>query len=91
MNSGYQGTNCIKVIDDTEAGNLHYVGVYWDGSQGGRSIKIEKERNIQYHVTIRPMILMRTFILKQSIQIIKQMQREKVKPHIFHQTLFTKI
>ena len=42
MNSGYQGTNCIKVIDDTEAGNLHYVGVYWDGSQGGRSIKIEK-------------------------------------------------
>lgn len=44
MNSGYQGTNCIKVIDDTEAGNLHYVGVYWDGSQGGRSIKIEKEK-----------------------------------------------
>ncbi len=42
MNTGYQGTNCIKVIDDTEAGNLHYVGVYWDGSQGGRSIKIEK-------------------------------------------------
>lgn len=42
MNSGYQGTNCIKVIDDTEAGNLHYAGVYWDGSQGGRSIKIEK-------------------------------------------------
>nr|DAH25516.1 MAG TPA: hypothetical protein [Caudoviricetes sp.] len=42
MNSGYQGTNCIKVIDDTEAGNLHYVGVYWDGSQGGKSIKIEK-------------------------------------------------
>ena len=42
MNSGYQGTNCIKVIDETEAGNLHYVGVYWDGSQGGRSIKIEK-------------------------------------------------
>lgn len=42
MNSGYQGTNCIEVIDDTEAGNLHYVGVYWDGSLGGRSIKIEK-------------------------------------------------
>lgn len=42
MNSGYQGTNCIKVIDDTEAGNLHYAGVHWDGSQGGRSIKIEK-------------------------------------------------
>ena len=41
MNSGYNGTNCIKVIDDTD-GTSHYVGVYWDGSQGGRSIKIEK-------------------------------------------------
>ena len=42
MNSGYKGTNCIHVIDATEAGNPHYVGVYWDGSQGGRSVKIEK-------------------------------------------------
>lgn len=42
MNSGYNGTNCIHVIDATEAGNPHYVGVYWDGSQGGRSVKIEK-------------------------------------------------
>lgn len=41
MNSGYQGTNCIKVIDDTD-GTPHYIGVYWDGSQGGKSIKIEK-------------------------------------------------
>lgn len=41
MNSGYQGTNCIKVIDDTD-GKSHYLGVYWDGSQGGKSIKIEK-------------------------------------------------
>lgn len=41
MNSGYQGTNCIKVIDDTD-GTSHYIGVYWDGSQGARSIKIEK-------------------------------------------------
>lgn len=41
MNSGYNGTNCIKVIDDLD-GNQHFVGVYWDGSQGGRSIKIEK-------------------------------------------------
>lgn len=41
MNSGYQGTNCIKVIDDTD-GTSHYLGVYWDGSQGGKSIKIEK-------------------------------------------------
>lgn len=42
MNSGYQGTNYIKVIDKTKKGDLHYIGVYWDGSQGGRSIKIEK-------------------------------------------------
>ncbi len=41
MNRGYQGTNCIKVIDDTD-GTPHYIGVYWDGSQGGKSIKIEK-------------------------------------------------
>ena len=41
MNSGYNGTNCIKVIDDTD-GTSHYVGVYWDGAQGGRSVKIEK-------------------------------------------------
>lgn len=41
MNSGYQGTNCIKVIDDTD-GTSHCLGVYWDGSQGGKSIKIEK-------------------------------------------------
>ncbi len=41
MNSGYQGTNCIKVIEDTD-GTPHYIGVYWDGSQGGKSIKIEK-------------------------------------------------
>lgn len=41
MNSGYNGTNCIKVIDDTD-GNSHYIGAYWDGSQGGRSVKIEK-------------------------------------------------
>lgn len=41
MNSGYQGTNCIKVIDDTD-GKPHYLGVYWDGSRGGKSIKIEK-------------------------------------------------
>lgn len=41
MNSGYQGTNCIKVIDNTD-GTPHYIGVYWDGSQGGKSIKIEK-------------------------------------------------
>lgn len=41
MNSGYNGTNCVKVIDDTD-GISHYIGVYWDGSQGGRSVKIEK-------------------------------------------------
>lgn len=41
MTSGYNGTNCIKVIDDTD-GTSHYVGVYWDGSKEGKSIRIEK-------------------------------------------------
>lgn len=41
MNTGYQGTNCIKCIDGTD-GTSHYIGVYWEGSQSGRSIKIEK-------------------------------------------------
>ena len=41
MNSGYNGTNCVKVIDDTD-GTGHYIGVYWDGSQRGRSVKIDE-------------------------------------------------
>ena len=41
MNSGYQGTNCIHIIDDTD-GTPHYPGAFWDGSQGGKSIEIEK-------------------------------------------------
>ena len=42
INSGYQGTNCVKSIDDTKKGDHHYIGVFWDGSQGGKSIKITK-------------------------------------------------
>lgn len=41
MNSGYQGTNCIHIIDDTD-GTPHYPGAFWDGSQGGKSVKITK-------------------------------------------------
>lgn len=41
MNSGYHGTNCIHVIDDID-GTPHYPGAFWDGSQGGKSIKITK-------------------------------------------------
>ena len=41
MNSGYQGTNCIHSIDETD-GTPHYRGAFWDGSQGGKSIKITK-------------------------------------------------
>lgn len=41
MNSGYQGTNCIKVNDVTD-GTPHYPGAFWDGSQGGKSVKITK-------------------------------------------------
>lgn len=42
MNTGYQGTNCIRISDDTTDGITRYPGVFWDGSQGGKSIKIEK-------------------------------------------------
>lgn len=42
INSGYQGTNCIKVIDNTKKGDTHYIGAFWDGSQGGKSVKITK-------------------------------------------------
>lgn len=41
INSGYQGTNCIHIIDDTD-GTPHYPGAFWDGSQGGKSIEITK-------------------------------------------------
>lgn len=41
MNSGYHGTNCIHIIDDTD-GTPHYPGAFWDGSQGGKSIEITK-------------------------------------------------
>jgi hypothetical protein len=41
MNSGYQGTNCIHIIDETDR-TPHYLGAFWDGSQGGKSIKITK-------------------------------------------------
>lgn len=41
MNSGYQGTNCIHSIDETD-GTPHYRGAFWDGSRGGKSIKITK-------------------------------------------------
>lgn len=42
MNTGYQGTNCIRIIDDTTDGKTRYLGVFWDGSQGGKSVKITK-------------------------------------------------
>lgn len=42
MNTGYQGTNCIRIIDDTTDGKTRYPGVFWDGSQEGKSVKITK-------------------------------------------------
>lgn len=66
MNSGYQGTNCIKVTDKTKSGDLHYIGVYWDGSQGGRSIKIEKGKKY----TLSCYYKARTSLAKLSIEAI---------------------
>lgn len=42
MNTGYQGTNCIRISDDTTAGKTRYPGAFWDGSQGGKSVRITK-------------------------------------------------
>lgn len=42
MNTGYQGTNCIRCIDDTTDGITRYPGVFWDDSQGGKSVRITK-------------------------------------------------
>lgn len=42
MNTGYQGTNCIRIIDDTTDGKTRYPGAFWDGSQGGKSVRITK-------------------------------------------------
>lgn len=42
MNTGYQGTNCIRCIDDTTDGKTRYPGVFWDDSQGGKSVRITK-------------------------------------------------
>lgn len=42
MNSGYQGTNCIKCIDDTTDGKTRYPGVFWDDLLGGKSVRITK-------------------------------------------------
>lgn len=42
MNTGYQGTNCIRISDDTTDGETRYHGAFWDGSQGGKSVRITK-------------------------------------------------
>lgn len=42
MNTGYQGTNCIRCIDDTTDGKTRYPGAFWDDSQGGKSVRITK-------------------------------------------------
>ena len=42
MNTGYQGTNCIRISDDTTDGKTRYPGAFWDGSQGGKSVRITK-------------------------------------------------
>lgn len=42
MNTGYQGTNCIRCIDDTTDGKTRCPGAFWDDSQGGKSVRITK-------------------------------------------------
>ena len=40
MNTGYQGTNCIRISDYTTDEKTRYPGAFWDGSQGGKSVRI---------------------------------------------------
>lgn len=42
MNTGYQGTNCIRISDDTTDGKTRYPGAFWDDSQAGKSVRITK-------------------------------------------------
>lgn len=42
MNTGYQGTNCIRISDDTTDGKTRYPGAFWNGSRGGKSVRITK-------------------------------------------------
>ena len=43
INNGYEGTNCVHAVN-TYSGSQNYYGVFWDGSQGSSSIKIDRTK-----------------------------------------------
>ena len=43
INNGYEGTNCVHAVN-TYSGSQNYYGVFWDGSQGGSSVKIDRTK-----------------------------------------------
>jgi hypothetical protein len=42
INNGFEGTNCVHAVN-TYSGSQNY-GVFWDGSQGGSSVKIDRTK-----------------------------------------------
>lgn len=52
INGGYEGTNCVRVVNQY-SGTQHYYGVFWDGSQGGSSVKIERGKKYILSVWVK--------------------------------------
>lgn len=52
INGGYEGTNCVRAVNQY-SGTQHYYGVFWDGSQGGSSVKIERGKKYILSVWVK--------------------------------------
>ncbi len=52
INTGYEGVNSIRA-EDTYTGTTHYYGAFWDGSQGGSSVKITRGKKYTLSVWVK--------------------------------------
>ena len=52
INGGYEGTNCVRAVNQY-SGTQYYYGVFWDGSQGGSSVKIERGKKYILSVWVK--------------------------------------
>ena len=52
INGGYEGTNCVRAVNQY-SGTRYYYGVFWDGSQGGSSVKIERGKKYILSVWVK--------------------------------------
>ena len=52
INGGYEGINCVRAVNQY-SGTQHYYGVFWDGSQGGSSVKIERGKKYILSVWVK--------------------------------------